>query len=127
MENKIYFFPDEKKFSQPKEPKGLSKPKGPTGELVVMKEVYLERKGVCQVTGQKIEFHPKNCLHVLSKGAYPRFRLYKKNIVLAIDDVHDLYDNSSREFLLSKYPKAKLIYDLKDELRIEYYQKQPTI
>jgi len=120
-----YFRPDEKKYSQPKQKKGLKqKERKPTGELALFKEIYLERGGVCEITGAKIEFHPICFMHILSKGAYPRFRLYKKNIIMAIADIHINYDGGSKEFLLSLYPKANIIYEKKDELRTEYYKKE---
>lgn len=131
------FNPYEKKYSQPKAKKPMKKVsdknkdpktgfKKPTGELQMFKEVFKERGGKCQVTGRVIEFHPMSFLHILSKGAYPAFRLKKENIYMVIPDIHDLYDNASKLHLLSKYPKAEIIYHKKDELKIEYYN-QPTI
>lgn len=38
-------------------------------------------------------------------------------------EIHDLYDNSSKEKLLAKYPKAIIIYERKDKLRYQYYNK----
>lgn len=123
-----FFRPDPKVYSQPKPKKGLKqKERKPTGELAMFREIFLERNGICQITGQKIEFHPICFGHILSKGAYSKFRLYKKNIIMCIPGIHEIYDNGSKEYLLSIYPKAKMIYDLKDELKIEYYQKEPTI
>jgi hypothetical protein len=124
----IYFRPDPKSYSQPKVKKGLTqKERKPTGELAMFKEIYLERGGKCEITGKEIEFHPIHFLHILSKGAYPRFRLKKENIIMAIEDIHLGYDNGSKEYLLSVFPKAIVIYNKKDELRIEYYKKDPTV
>jgi len=116
------FYPYEKKYSTPKEKKTISKKREPSGELTLFRQIYEQRKGLCQVTWQRVDFHPTSFLHVLSKGAYPRFRLYKKNIVMTLPDIHHLYDNGSKEYLLSIYPKAIFIYDLKDELKTEYYE-----
>jgi len=124
----IGFYPDPKKYSAPKIPKGLKKGKSePTGELALFKQIYIERKGKCQITGEPIEFHPISFMHILSKGAYPKYRLNKNNIYMVVADIHLGYDSGSKEFLLKLYPKAKIIYELKDELKISYYEKPPTI
>lgn len=127
MENKIYFNPQPKIYSQPKEKRGLKKERKPTGELALFKEIFLERKGVCEITGQKIEFSPECFLHVLNKNRWAEFRLDKRNIFMVIFDAHNLYDNGSKEFLLSKYPKAQKIYDRKEELKIESAKPKPII
>ena len=126
--NKTYFFPDPKKYSQPKLKTGLKqKAKEPTGELKFFKEIFIERNGLCEITGAKIEFHPISFMHMLSKGAYPKFRLKKENVMMVIPNIHHVYDNGNREYLLHLYPKAKIIYDKKEALKIEYYQQKPTI
>src|SRR3990167_10654357 len=111
-----FFRPDPKVYSQPKPPKGLKqKAKEPTGELTLFRIIFLERGGKCEITGHHIEFHPGCFGHILSKGSHPKFRLYKKNIIMCLQEIHQLYDCSSKEYLLSVYPKAKIIYDLKEE------------
>lgn len=132
-----YFNPDPKKYSNPKLPKEVKKVsdknkgengfKKPTGELAVFKEIYVEQKGCCKITGKKIDFHPDCFMHILSKGAYPNFRLYKKNIWFVEDEIHYLYDNSSQEKLLQHYPGAIKIYEQKDVLKIEYYKPKPVV
>lgn len=123
----MYFNPDPKKYSQPKEKKPLSKNRKVTGELALFKEIFLKRGGRCEITGVQLIFNPSCFIHVLSKGAYPKFRLKEDNIVLADENVHHLYDCSNKEYLLSVYPKAILLYNKKDELKIEYYKKDHTI
>lgn len=132
------FHPYEKKYSQPKKPKPLKKvsdknkdPKTgmrkPTGELALFRELYIKRGGKCEITGEPIEFHPRNFMHVLNKNRWKEFRLDPRNIFMVIFDIHDCYDNGSKEFLLSKYPNAQKIYDRKEELKIEYAKPKPTI
>lgn len=119
-----FFNPQPKVYSTPKIKKGLrNKAKEPTGELALFKKIFLKRKGKCQITGQEVEFHPISFMHVLSKGAYPKYRLREDNIFLVVPEIHELYDNSSKEHLLSVYPKAWIIFDKKEELKIEYYHK----
>lgn len=103
--------------------KPLFKAKKVTGELELFKEIYEEVKGICQLTGRVIPFNVRNFAHVLSKGAYNSLRLYKSNILHIDPRAHHLYDCSSKEKLLSEFPTANLIYELKDKLRYEYYNK----
>ncbi len=118
-----YFNPQPKKYSQPKEKKGLKqKERKPTGELELFKRLYEKRKGLCGITNVWVPFHVESFMHVLSKGAYPSFRLEEFNIVLVQREIHRLYDNSSREKLLEKYPEAEVIYYLKDMLKERYKQ-----
>jgi len=123
-----FFNPQPKKYSQPKKKKGLKqKERKPTGELALFKEIFLERNGKCQITGRDVIFDPMSFMHILSKGAYPKFRLKKENILLVEPEIHYIYDNSDKETLLFEYPKAKIIYEIKEELKIEYYKPQPTV
>lgn len=109
-------------------PKGLTaKPKGPTGELALFRKLYVKLGGKCQITHEPIAFDPWCFIHILSKGAYPSFRLKEENIFMTIPKIHDLYDNGSKEYLLSLYPKAKILYQKKEELKTEYYKPKPTI
>jgi len=120
------FNPYPKRYSPPKEKKALKKGRKTTGEIVLFRQIYTERRGKCEITGAKLEFHPIHFLHILAKGPYPKFRLRKDNIIMAITEIHHLYDGGSREYLLSMYPKAAIIYDKKDRLKMEYYQKEST-
>lgn len=123
-----YFNPDPKKYAQPKLKTGLKqKMKEPTGELKIFKEIFVERGGKCEITGEPIQFSPECFMHVLNKNNFKRFRLYKRNIFMVVFDVHNCYDNGSIEHLLAKYPKAKMIYERKEELIIEFHKPQPTV
>jgi len=123
-----YFNPQPKKFSQPKiENKFKKKKREPTGELVLFKQIYIKKKGKCEITHKPIEFEPSAFMHILSKGSFPKFRLNPQNIMLVDPEIHFLYDNSSMETLLDQYPEANIIYELKDLLKIEYFKPKPTI
>ena len=75
----------------------------------------------CELTGKPLDFNVNCFAHILGKGAYPSFRLYKPNIIMVQARVHHLYDNSSKEKLLAEFPQAVKIYEAKDKLRYEYY------
>lgn len=94
-----------------------------TGELKLFMQIYSERKGVCEITGKPLKFEPSIFAHILSKAAFPSYRLNPDNIVMCDKRIHDLYDNSDRETLLRHFPEAEIIYRKKDELRFKYYNE----
>lgn len=102
-------------------PKGISKAIKPKGELSLFLDLYKERGDRCQITGEWIAFNVSCFMHILSKGAYESYRLNPANILIVKKEIHELYDCSSKEKLLKEYPNASIIYELKDQLRYEYY------
>lgn len=99
------------------------KKREPTGELKLFLEIYSERKGICEVTGEQIKFNVNNFAHILSKGAYGKYRLNPFNIAHVKPEIHHLYDNRGKEALLSNYPEAEVIYERKERLKQQYYQE----
>ena len=59
-------------------------------------------------------------MHVLGKKAFPSFRLKEFNILLVQREIHNLYDNDDKEHLIAAFPKAAVIYDLKEMLEEAY-------
>ena len=102
------------------------KPRKVTGEYSLFMKIYVERKGICEITGLEIPFDVNSFMHILSKGAYPKFRLKKDNIMLVNKKIHSLYDNEGSERLLKKFPQAIVIYQKKELLKKEYYEKWIT-
>lgn len=94
-------------------------------EIDVFNEILEERPHICFVTGKPIyNPTPTNFLHILrkAKNGWPHFKLYKKNIVLGLDEVHDLLDKGT-EAQRQKYGYAEgweRLYKLRDELILEY-------
>lgn len=128
-----YFRPDpkpEKKIKVPyagiKKTPIKFKPKGNTEQLDFMIEVFNERGAKCEITGELLEFSPMCCHHLLSKKTYGRFKLYKPNLIIILPEIHYLYHNSSKEYVLDMHPGAKILYDRLEELRIEYNQPEKT-
>lgn len=97
--------------------------KKPTGEADLFKCLFIERGMKCQITGKPLLFDVNSFAHILGKGAWPSFRLNPNNILMVLPEIHHLYDNSSREKLLAKYPEAEIIYTMKDKLRALYNEK----
>lgn len=96
----------------------------PTGELALFKQIYEELEGISQITQHWLPFDVKNFIHILGKKAYPKFRLYKDNIVHGEYDFHHLYDNSSKKKALKEFPQAEWIYNKKQTLKEFYNSKK---
>ena len=99
-----------------------------SGQKTLFAQVYVAQNGKCWLTGSKLDIARATATmfpHILSKGAYPKFKLYSKNVrFIAEERFHILYDCNSREDLEKEYPqyldKIQEWYDLKDELKAEY-------
>ena len=133
MSDYNFFNPQPKPEKKTKEPyKGLKrtaikKTKKTTGELEFMKSEFDKRGGLCEITSELLEFSPMCCHHLLSKKTYTQWRLEPKNLIIIQPEIHYLYHNASREYLLSLYPEAIVIYDKIEQLKTEYYQPKETI
>lgn len=103
----------------------VKKAKSPSGEYELFLKIYAEQKGKCEITGKQIPFDVWSFMHVLSKKAYPSFRLKRENIMMVDRKIHELYDNSSQEKLLEAFPQAIVVYERKQQLKQEYYNVKP--
>ena len=94
----------------------------PTGEKEVFQEIAGEREWICFVTGTPLtELTATQFMHVLPKALnkYPLFKLYKKNIQLAADEIHYAWDFKPRSEL-KKDPRFDKLFELEEELKQEY-------
>lgn len=90
-----------------------------TQELLMFKQIWEERPHFCEVTGKPLgAFDVRLFSHVLTKGAYPKFRLYKKNIVLCLYEKHFEWEFKTRKTL-----EFSWIETLESSLKTEYYKK----
>lgn len=88
-------------------------------ELLLFQKIFNERPHFCEVTGKRIfEFNVCCFSHVLAKGAYPKFRLYEKNIVFCLPDKHFEWEFKTRKTL-----ELSWIETLESALKTEYYRK----
>jgi hypothetical protein len=88
-------------------------------ELLVFKKIWESRPHYCEVTGKPIYVFDVRCFsHVLTKGAYPKFRLYEKNIVFCLSEKHFEW-----EFCTRKTLELSWIETLESALKTEYYAK----
>lgn len=103
-----------------------------SGQYDLFLEIWKEREHFSFVSGQTLAHlrHTKVFVnvfaHVLSKGAFPRFKLKKENIVLLTPQEHFLFDHGS-EYQREVYAKNnncswEPLYELKQQLTEEYYE-----
>ena len=134
-EEKPYWNSDPKPVKKEKSPyKGLKrtplkyKHKGNTDQSDAMQEKYAEQKGICEISGDPLgEYDPFKVHHYLSKKTYTRFKNEKRAMIVLDPDIHYAYHNNEKDYVLSLWPKAIVLYDKADELRIEYNTKPPTV
>ena len=93
----------------------------------LFKHIWYMCEGRCFVTDKYIPLErstPSNFAHILSKGAYPKYKLNPDNIMFVVEDVHYLYDCRSKQDLLNKYDNERVeeIYSRKEKLKREYYR-----
>lgn len=112
-----------KSNSSTRENKNKRRIRKPTGEYQLFLKLYAIRNGRCEITNEQIPFNVSSFAHILSKGAYPRYRLNPDNIIMVKTRIHELYDNSSKEKLLNEFPAAIVIYDKKNKLKYQYYNE----
>lgn len=110
----------------PKKKSGLKR--NPTGEAEVFKEIWSERRRVSFISKEPLgnEARTWYFAHVIPKGKYPAFRLYKKNIVLLTFKEHEIWDNASKRKDVEDDPRWKKIFDLERELIDEYVKLYDT-
>lgn len=98
-----------------------------TGELALFQAIWNNRPHICSVCKTNLkDFSVWFFSHILSKGAFPKFRLYDKNIVLKCANCHHLWETQPNEKLLHDNPSWEPIIELHDNLVTEYYKKSPA-
>lgn len=109
--------------SKKKGSKGLSKARKPTGEMKLFQQIWDERPHVCFVSGDRLSFSPSVFFHILGKGAYAKYRLERKNILLVSPEYHTDWHTMTRAELLAKNPDWQKVFDLYEELKIQYIKE----
>ena len=111
-----------------KPPKKLAKTKikqkfsKPTGELALFQAIWDNRPNFCAVCNEPLgEFNISYFSHILPKGAFPKFRLYDKNIMLKCEYHHHIWGTKAKSDLLNYHSNFQMAIDLAEELLIEYY------
>lgn len=109
---------DEKKREEGKKVStGLKREHKTTGELALFISIWNTRPHVCVTCDKKLpNFLIMLFSHILSKGAYPKFRLYDKNIELQCQDCHHEWEFGDR-------CKQPYMQEKSEKLKAEYYSK----
>lgn len=117
------FRPDPKPEKVIKKKKPFTATFKATGEAILFKTLISTRKHLDFITGLPIEnIGYVNCHHVLGKAAYPKYRLFDKNIVFLSDENHYAVHNIARSEL-EKDEQWKLYFEYFDKLKELYYKK----
>lgn len=74
-----------------------------SGQLTLFKEIWNERAHVSELSGDKISMFDVFCFHhILTKAAYPKFLLFKPNIIILTRAEHRMVHDHSFEDLIKK-------------------------
>ena len=74
-----------------------------TFQLALFKEIWNEREHVSELSGDKISMFDVFCFHhILTKAAYPKFLLFKSNIIILTRSEHRMVHDHSFEDLIKK-------------------------
>ena len=86
----------------------------------LFKSVWFKRKHQCEVCGKALGNIPKTFYfaHILSKGAYPRYKFLEKNIALLCRDCHYSYDFRG----VKEDKKFRKLLNRKHKLKVKYYE-----
>jgi hypothetical protein len=60
--------------------------------------------------------------HILPKGRYPEYRLNPDNVWIVHPDIHDLFDNRSREMQDASGYDFNPLRQKKEQLKADYYE-----
>jgi hypothetical protein len=94
----------------------------PSGELALFKTLLEVRGAKSQISGEKlVGFDIRWFSHILSKGAYPSFKLFDKNIVLKTPREHELWETQRHK--LKNLPEWQWVFNLEQELKELYHKK----
>ena len=106
------------------------KKKEPTGEKGMFDEIWNERPHISFVSGADLEVYSPsgrfpnlfyNCFsHMLPKGRYERFRLFKRNVILITPQEHLDWHSMSKDRLIEKDNRWIKVFELYDTLKEEY-------
>ena len=74
-----------------------------SNQLALFKEIWNEREHVSELSGDKISMFDVFCFHhILTKAAYPKFLLFKSNIIILTRAEHRMVHDHSFEDLIKK-------------------------
>jgi hypothetical protein len=95
----------------------------PSGQLALFEAIWSTRPHVSYISGERLgdDLKAIYCFHILGKGAFPKYKLYDKNIILTTAQEHIDWGEKNREELLALSPNWQKVFDLYDSLKEEYF------
>lgn len=97
------------------------KAKAPTGELVMFKEIWNERPHVSELNGEKLYYFDINCFHhLLHKSSFPKFLLFKPNIILLTRNQHHQIETRAMSDLIKEDSRWLLVQERYQQLKEMY-------
>jgi|TARA_R100000329_G_scaffold114770_1_gene94282 5-methylcytosine-specific restriction endonuclease McrA len=96
---------------------------GRQSQKELFKNVWQKRKHFCQVCKRFLGHIPKTFFfaHILSKGAYPRYKFLEENIILLCRDCHYKYDFQGG---CKEDERFRGLLQRKQELKEQYYRDE---
>lgn len=89
------------------------------GQAEVFRQIAMERPHTSAISGVQISnLRPINFFHILGKGAYPKYKLLKENILIVTAKEHE--DWHQRRHELKNKPEWRPIFEKYDELKTRY-------
>ena len=107
---------------RPKKKSTLNKVRKPTGEKALFEALWNTRNRRSYVTGRPLgnEARVHFFSHILPKGAYPKFRLFDRNIQFMTLEEHTMWENY--KYKIKDDPKWKHVFELEQELKELYHR-----
>jgi len=95
--------------------------KAPTGELAMFKELWESQPHVSEFSGDKLWFFDiNNYHHLLHKKPFPRFRLFKPNIIMLTRQEHHQIETVAMSDLIKKDIRWQVAADRYQQLKEMY-------
>jgi len=95
-----------------------------TEDVKFFHEIWNERNKHSEISGEFLgnDYNPVFMSHILTKGAYPKFRHLKENILLMTHNEHDSWEFRDRTTPMFKKKFKRALY-IQDKLKKKYYEK----
>ena len=96
----------------------------PTGEKEFVIREWQKRPHICFITGEMIhELKPINAFHILSKGAFPKYRLNPENLIFVQARFHHDWHILGQSACLAKDERWKHVIEMYEQLKKQYHNE----